>query len=160
MQQYQDINGKTGIRNLQGTRFLYTNVSLLSPDELTSALQDGLTNYTPPAKPIPTDSFLLEQAKIVKASSIRGGFDYYLSLGVTDGNAVKWDAGFDTAIKLDGARRFAETFGMTTVDLFDYNNQLHNSTLAEALAVIGLVAGDYQRVLAIKNGLYGDTEFI
>ena len=81
-QQYQDINGKTGTKGLQGNDFLYANVSLLTPDELTLAIEDGIIEFTPPARPEPTPEFLLSQAMLIKENEIQLGYDYANALPI------------------------------------------------------------------------------
>lgn len=155
---YKGIDGKTGYKNIKGNDFTYGDMRLLSYDERQSALADGVTEYTPPARPQPTEAELLANAKLSKRAQIRSGYDYFNSLPVVDSNGVEWVGGFDSAIKLDAAKRLAETFGATEVTLYSYPNQPYVLSLADALAVIGLVANSYQTALATKNSLYNDVD--
>ncbi len=58
---YQDINNKTGHKNMQGTAFLYGNLKLLTADELAAALGDGIAEIADPVKPPKTDDALRSQ---------------------------------------------------------------------------------------------------
>lgn len=60
---YQDINGKIGYRELEGTSGnTYGNMKLLTPQEKTDALADGISEYTPPA-PAPDSPEVIERRR-------------------------------------------------------------------------------------------------
>lgn len=61
---YKDIKGRTGYRNMQGHVYLYGDLKLLTPSELTEALSDGITPFVKPARPQPTVAQTIE--KVVK----------------------------------------------------------------------------------------------
>jgi len=83
MQQYQDIKGVTGFKTLRGASGrTYGNTNLLTASQIAEMLADGIVKWTPPDRPIPTDAFLLEQAKIVKGAEIQAGYDYANALPI------------------------------------------------------------------------------
>ena len=157
MQQYQDIKGRTGFTNLVGTSgTTYGNARLLTASEATEMVADGITEWTAPTKPIPSDAYLLEQAKVIKKHQIRSGYDYYLSLpfGV---NGILWDAGFDSASRLNDAVELATFLGLTEVTFYDSANASHAFTLLDAKGVSATIAIDNVTQLGIKNSLYGEV---
>lgn len=68
-------------------------------------------------------------------------------------NGVTWDGGFDSAIKLDAAKRLAEAAGASDVTFFDAANTPHVLDFATAQSVIIAVASDFQVALATKQAL-------
>lgn len=63
-----------------------------------------------------------------------------------------WNGGFESALKIDGAKRMAETAGLTEVHLWDSANQMHVLNMADATMVTLLVSQDYQEKFAKKQG--------
>lgn len=149
---YKDINGKTGFTGLIGNSGkTYNHVKLLSKEEREDMLADGISEYIPPAKPQPTVEQQLERAKEAKKCSIREGLALHLERPIVDGNGVGWNGGFESAIKLDAAKRLAEESGLTEVIFFDVHNQPYTLPILDATAVVTLVAGDYQSAFGIKQ---------
>lgn len=113
---WADINGKTGITGLHGlSGKTYYNVKLLEPSELTAMLADGIAEYTPPAKPVPTP----EQLETVRKRQIRSATlerVKYSVLGELD----------------DGEERLASTL----IDLI-----LAVATMSQDLVTKGLITG-------------------
>jgi len=68
-------------------------------------------------------------------------------------NGVTWDGGFDSAIKLDAAKRLAEAAGASDVTFFDAANAPHVLDFATAQSVIIGVASAFQAALATKQAL-------
>ena len=66
-------------------------------------------------------------------------------------DAVKYHGGFDSSVKLDGAKRLAELAGLVEVTFYDTSNQFHILTIAEANNVIIQVAAKYQTDFAKKQ---------
>lgn len=95
----------------------------------------------------------LDELKAAKRNEIRIQYE-------ADANAPvqalgeTWDGGFESAIKLDAARRLSDAAGANTVTFYDVNNVGHEFYLAEALDVVIQVSFAYQTQLAKKQGLF------
>lgn len=66
---------------------------------------------------------------------------------------VEWSGGFDSAIKLDAAKRLAETAGLPEVTFYDTANVGHALSFADATAVVMAVSVAYQTSLSKKQSL-------
>lgn len=150
---HKDINGKTGHRNMQGNSYFYGNLKLLEPLELRAALADGITEWTAPPKSEPTEEQQLQSAKLNKDYAIRASFDWHLDQPL-DLNDIGWTAGFDSAIRLDAARRLAVDEAVT---FYDADNGAHTLTLDEAAVVVNLIAASFQTALEAKNSAYTEV---
>lgn len=64
-----------------------------------------------------------------------------------------WDGGFDSAIKLDAAKRLAEAAGASDVTFFDADNDPHLLDFATAQTIVISVASAFQVALATKQAL-------
>lgn len=120
---------------------LSQNPDLKKYDQVTKNVSD----YIPP--------FDLVSAKSITQSEIRSAFNMAEQLPVTDGNNVTWSGGYDSALKIDGAKRMAEMAGQTSITLFDNANAPHTLTILEAQAVILTLGADYQTKFATKQAL-------
>lgn len=67
---------------------------------------------------------------------------------------IEWQGGFDSAIKLDAAKRLAEAAGATTVVLYDAEDVAHTLDMADATTVAIAVAAAYQAALAKKKAAF------
>lgn len=72
--------------------------------------------------------------------------------GVTDATTT-WHGGYDSAMKLDAAKRLAELAGLSTVTFYDVNNIGHELSIADATIVILTVSQKYQTDFAKKQRL-------
>jgi hypothetical protein len=107
------------------------------------ALSDGL-NRTP-------DFFNdLEPLKDIIRSQVRNSF-LYSSLLPVSAIGFAWDGGFDSALKLDGAKRLAELAGLSNVTFYSADNVGHDLSIADAAQVVLAVAGAYQTAFARKQ---------
>lgn len=97
-----------------------------------------------------TDAELLANAKEAKRNKIRQAFNTESEAPVLVGT-VSYHGGFDSATKLDGAKRMVEIAGGTEVTFFDVDNLPHVLTLAEATTVILTIGADYQTKFATKQ---------
>ena len=97
--------------------------------------------------------FVLADAKSIKHSEIRTAFNTAALLPVTDSNGIHWSGGYDSAMKIDAAKRMAELAGLTEVTLFDDANVEHVLNMADAALVILTVGADYQTKFAHKQAL-------
>jgi hypothetical protein len=73
---------------------------------------------------------------------------------------IVWNGGFDSAIKLDAARRLSESAGAPGVEFFDVSNVGHQLSFADALVVCITVASVYQNTLSKKQRLFNEVEAI
>jgi len=98
----------------------------------------------------PTEAELLANAKQAKQSQIRDEFEVASNLPV-EVNGVSYVGGFESAIKLDAAKRMAEQAGVIEVVFFDINNDPNVLSLTDATAVVLSVGADYQTKFATKQ---------
>jgi hypothetical protein len=105
-----------------------------------------------------TKPFILDEAKNIKKQQIRTAFTASASQPVTDANSITWDGGYDSALKLDAARRMAELAGQTTVTFYDASNAPHDLALADAAAVVLTLGADYQAKFAAKQALMAQVD--
>lgn len=66
---------------------------------------------------------------------------------------LTWDGGFDSAIKLDAAKRLAEAAGASDVTFFDAANDPHVLDFVTAQTIVISVASAFQSALATKQAL-------
>jgi len=59
-------------------------------------------------------------------------------------SSINYNGGFDSALKLDGAKRLAELAGLNSVVFFDISDEPHTLTIPEANNVILAVSAKYQ----------------
>jgi len=97
-------------------------------------------------------------AQEVKRAQIRKDFVTASRQPITDDNKVKWNGGFDSALKIDGAKRLAESAGLTKVVLFDASNQPHTLTLAKAGSIAIKIGAMYQAMFTLKQSLIADVD--
>lgn len=93
-----------------------------------------------------------EQAKDIRRHQIRAAYETAAGLGVSAQGTI-WNGGFDSAIKLDAAKRLAEAAGASEVVLFDLDNEPHQLDMATAQIVVMAVASAFQLALAQKQQL-------
>lgn len=66
---------------------------------------------------------------------------------------IYWHGGYDSAQKLDGARRLAMEVGDTEVTFYDINNTAHVLTTADARTIILTISNKFQQDFARKQSL-------
>lgn len=91
---------------------------------------------------------LLANAKAIKAQKIRDSLNDIPPVTV---GTVSYHGGYESAMKLDGAKRIAESAGMTSVVFYDIDNIGHTLTLTEAQNVVLAVGSDYQTRFGVKQ---------
>lgn len=101
-------------------------------------------------EPAFTEAELLGKVKEAKRNKIRAEFEVASNLPV-EVNGVSYVGGFESAIKLDAAKRMAEQAGSAEVVFFDINNDPHVLSLADATVVVLSVGADYQTKFATKQ---------
>lgn len=104
-----------------------------------------VSDYVPP--------FDIEASLNSKRGDIRTAFNTAAILPVTDANSDVWSGGFDSALKMDAAKRMAEMAGFTQVSLFDAANVERVLTIEAASVVVLTVGADYQTKFAQKQAL-------
>ncbi len=72
---------------------------------------------------------------------------------ITDANNVIWNGGYNSAVRLDAAKRLAVELSQTTVTFFDIDNLPKSLSIADAETVVHLVAIDFQTKFAAKQTL-------
>ena len=92
----------------------------------------------------------LTNTKSKKQTEIRNSFNAELELPVII-NGISYSGGFDSAIKLDAAKRLVEALGATEVTFYDVGNVGHILNLVDAQSVITAIAIDYQTKFGIKQ---------
>lgn len=116
--------------------------------------QDGNWTLTPDGVvklPFPAPS--LSELKTAKYNEIRDAYNVAADLPVDALNAT-WNGGFDSAIKLDAAKRLSESAGATGVRFYDIDNVAHDLSFADALTVVIAVAVAYQTALGNKQNKF------
>lgn len=104
-----------------------------------------VSDYVPP--------FDVAASLNTKRGEIRAAFNTAAILPVTDEGGTAWSGGYDSALKLDAAKRMAEMAGLAQVSLFDAANVEHVLSLSDAEVVILTVGADYQAKFSHKQAL-------
>jgi len=97
-----------------------------------------------------TEVELQANAKNAKQTQIRNEFNTSQEAPVVV-NTISYSGGFDSAIKLDAAKRLVEALGATEVTFYDVSNVGHILSLVDAQNVITAIAMDYQTKFGIKQ---------
>ena len=129
-----------------------TDNQQISKDVLIFNCSSITQNYTITPR-LSTADYLLE-VKTLKAQQVKAEFIIQADLPATDSNAVVWQGGWDSSMKLDAAKRLSEAAGSSVVKFFDYANTAHVLTIPDAMQVVLAVAGQYQTLLGKKQDYY------
>lgn len=125
------------------------NYPIISP-----ILLEGFIQYDEANKPKELEDIIsynsLKEAKEAKRNTIRNEFITEAELPV-EVNLIKYHGGFESASKLDAAKRMVEASGGTEVIFFDINNIGHTLSLIDAQIVILTIGNDYQNKFSIKQ---------
>lgn len=97
-----------------------------------------------------TSAEILANAKEAKRTEVRTAYELDAGADVTVG-AIVYQGGFDSAIKLDAAKRLAKAAGAVDVTFFDSTNNPQLLLLADAQLVMLSVAAAFQTALARKQ---------
>lgn len=95
----------------------------------------------------------LNKVKDTKKEEIRQRFNSESNLPVK-AEGKTWNGGYDSAIKLDAARRLAESAGLKEVTFYDIENKACTLSHTSAQKVVSTLAGDYQLKFAKKQTLF------
>ncbi len=99
----------------------------------------------------------LEDVKVLKKQEITKAFNEEIVKAV-DVNGVLYHGGFDSALKLDGAKRISESAGATEVTFFDTSNKGAILSIGAATNVIAKIGAKYQIDFAKFEGLKVELE--
>lgn len=105
--------------------------------------------YAPP--------FNLTDAIKAKQADIRAAFNAVKNAPVTV-NAVAYNGGYDSGIKIDAAKRMAQMAGLAEVTIFDLANTPQVLSIADAEALILTIGANYQTKFAKKQALLVQAE--
>lgn len=86
----------------------------------------------------------LENSKQDKSNEIKNDFLKQEKENVLIGD-VEYQGGYDSAIKLDSAKRLSESAGLETVVFYDAENAGHELSLTDANIIVLQIAGKYQK---------------
>jgi len=89
----------------------------------------------------------LETARNDKKDEITDAFNIE-SINTLEVNGIIYNGGFDSAIKLDAAKRLNETAGLTEVTFYDIDNKPNSLSIGGATVVIMTIANKFQTDLA------------
>ena len=67
---------------------------------------------------------------------------------------IQWNGGYDSALKMDGAKRMAEMMTLNSVEFYDVNNIGHDLSIPDAETVITGVGAVYQTLFQKKQSLF------
>ena len=95
-----------------------------------------------------TDEELLKKAKDAKKQELKLSFELEANKPVNG-----YVGGFDSAVKLDAAKRMLETAGATEVTFFDVDNKPNVLSISDATDVILAIGSKYQTDFAKYQGL-------
>lgn len=96
---YIDINGKRGYRMLEGNTKTYGNAKLLTPEEKTEMLADGITEYVEPVVEITTT---LDEVKATAKATINGIRNRILETATVELDGVTYDANPQSIVNING----------------------------------------------------------
>lgn len=96
--------------------------------------------------------YKLDELKQYKYQEIRNAFETEAVQPVTV-NGVIYHGGYDSGLKLDGAKRNSVLSGLSDVVFYDVDNVGHTLTITQANDVIIAVATKYQQDFAKKQSL-------
>jgi len=99
-----------------------------------------------------TKPFILPEAQEAKLDEIRTAFQAAADLPFTDVNGITWNGGYDSAMRMDAAKRMAQLNSAMDVTFYDINNAAHTLLIADAESVVLAIGADYQTKFAAKQG--------
>lgn len=94
---------------------------------------------------------VFEQAKLAKYNAIDLHFENQYTPTLVGG--VEWHGTFTSILKLKGVIDMAQIAGLTEVTFFDYHDQPHTYSLAEATGIVMALGVEYQTKFAQKKAL-------
>jgi hypothetical protein len=95
----------------------------------------------------------LSERKLEKKAEIKSAFESHENDPV-EALSVQWNGGYESAMKLDAAKRMSELTALTVVTFFDLDNQAHSLSIDDATIVILTVGNAYQMLFQKKQSLY------
>ena len=116
---------------------------------------EGFTEYVLGEEPKELLDILLSIAKTDKKQEIQRAFDVESNKPV-DVNDILYNGGFDSALKLDGAKRMVEIAGLTEVTFYDVANKSNVLSIDGATNIILTIGAKYQ----VDFGKYQDLKVL
>jgi len=101
----------------------------------------------------------LSVAKSEKREEIKQAFTTD-ELQPVESLTIQWNGGYDSALKLDGAKRMAEMMTLNSVEFYDVNNIGHNLSIPDAETVITDVGAVYQTLFQKKQSLFQQIDSV
>jgi hypothetical protein len=95
----------------------------------------------------------LSVAKSKKREEIKQAFATE-ELQPVESLTIQWNGGYDSALKMDGAKRMAEMMTLNSVEFYDVNNIGHDLSIPDAETVITGVGAVYQTLFQKKQSLF------
>lgn len=143
------------IEDNRGIKSYATDTKQEKVVEYIGAIESGFTDLVPAINDIWDGAKWVADIVAVKKSKlklIKSQFNTVSNENVVL-NGINWVGGFDSALKLDGAKRMAEIATQTEVTFFDADDTGHILSIADATMVVLSVAGKYQQDLAKYKSL-------
>ena len=103
---------------------------------------------------IPAAALLLSAQRAQKVL-IKSGFLSAANANVTDSNGIIWEGGMASGNSIFLGCQLAQQQGATNITLYDAAKAPHSMTIAEGMAIAGVIGAAYQTALGTKNTLYG-----
>jgi len=94
----------------------------------------------------------IEQVRDLKKEELTNAFNEESTKPV-EVNSIMYNGGFDSAIKLDAAKRLNETAGLTVVTFYDIDNKPNLLSIGDATVVIMTIGNKFQTDLAYYQDL-------
>jgi len=94
----------------------------------------------------------IEQIRIDKKQELTNAFNLE-SIKPVEVNSISYNGGFESAIKLDAAKRLNETAGLTEVSFYGIDNKPNVLSIGDATVVIMTIANKFQTDLAKYQSL-------
>ena len=155
---WKDIKNKTGYKNMQGNKYLYGNMKILNSDELSKALLDGISTWVKPVPKPETIEQVLAKAKKIRINLLKSLFELEVSKPVDMGGNL-FTGGFESAIRIDSAKRFSELKGKSgNITVYDINNRPVSLNPLEMKTLVLLLGDTYMSLLSVKQSILVNME--
>ena len=142
---YKDVNNKTGYRMLVGTSGkTYANARLLTTDERTAMLADGITEVVPPS----VEQQTLDQAKEHRKRALNSEREILLDSATVEYNSVTYDADSRSIDNINGTLTAIQA-GITVAEPITWraaDNTNQSLTHAQLTELAGLMFANVQSV--------------
>ena len=106
----------------------------------------------------PDDPFTLDEYKQIKKQEIKSEFTNQFSKGYQCSLGFKVDCKKEDIINLQGAYQLAKSKNLTTIDIRDYNNQIHSVTPDELNTIINELLEYHESLFQKKWNLENEID--